>query len=81
MVVGQLAGHWRKNTHVSSLLTPKWIPVGQKVKKSKIVKVIKEDIAIFKNNIGVGKAKARYITQKPQRLRAMTTLKFQNHKQ
>lgn len=54
---------------------------GSKGKKSNIVKVVKENIAILKNSIGVGKAKARYITQKPQRLRAMTTLQFQNHQQ
>ena len=43
--------------------------------KSKSVKA-KENIAILKSYIGVGKAKARYITPKPQRLRVMITLKF-----
>ena len=36
----------------------------------------KENIAILKNYIGVGKAKAKYITPKPQRLRVIITLKF-----
>lgn len=43
--------------------------------KSKIVKA-KENIAIKKSYIGVGKAKARYITPKPQRLRIIITLNF-----
>ena len=43
--------------------------------KSNSVKA-KENIAILKSYIGVGKAKARYITPKPQRLRVMITLKF-----
>lgn len=47
--------------------------------KSKIVKA-KENIAILKSYIGVGKAKARCITLKPERL-SYDYIKIQNHKQ
>lgn len=36
--------------------------------KRQIVKVVKENIATLKNNIGVEKAKARHITQKSQKI-------------